>query len=70
VRWPSVDASAGQVQMRVVAKLDARGQYINSISIADYRGAKNTIDNNIVIPTGFYRIYYKNDAKFEKCFYY
>ena len=43
---------------------------INSISIADYRGASNKIKNNIVIPSGFYRIYYNNDADFKKCFYY
>jgi len=44
--------------------------YINSISIADYRGSKKTIGNDIVIPTGFYRIYYNNDVQFEKWFYY
>ena len=43
---------------------------INSISIADYRGANKTIKNNIVIPSGFWRIYYSNNAKFEKCFYF
>jgi len=43
---------------------------IHSISIADYRGSSQTIHNGIVIPTGFYRIYYNNQAKFEKCFYY
>ena len=26
--------------------------------------------NNIVIPSTLYRIYYNNDAKFEKCFKY
>jgi len=44
--------------------------YINSISIADYRNANKKIGNDIVIPTGFWRIYYNNNADFEKCFYY
>ena len=44
--------------------------YINSISIADYRGATKTIKNDVVIPSGFWRIYYNNDANFEKCFYF
>lgn len=44
--------------------------YVNSISIADYKGANKTIGNNIVIPTGFYRIYYNDKANFKKCFYY
>ena len=43
---------------------------INSISIADYRGAKEKIGNDIMIPTGYWRIYYNNEANFEKCFYY
>ena len=42
---------------------------INSISIATY-GSNKTIKRGVAIPTGFYRIYYNNDAKFEKCFYY
>lgn len=43
--------------------------YINSISIAEYKGS-NTIANGVVIPTDLYRIYYNNDKNFEKCFYY
>ena len=43
---------------------------IHSISIADYKGATKTIKNGIVIPSGFYRIYYNNNTDFEKCFYY
>jgi len=50
--------------------LAAKLGYINSISIANYNGAHQTVGNNIVIPTGFYRIYYNNDVSFEKCFYY
>jgi endonuclease G, mitochondrial len=44
--------------------------YINSISIAKYDNPNQKIGNNIVIPTKLYRIYYNNDAKFEKCFVY
>ena len=51
-------------------KLASKLGYINSISIADYRGAHEHIGNNITIPTGFYRIYYNDDANFKKCFYY
>ncbi len=44
--------------------------YINSISIAKYENTNLKIKNDIVIPTTLYRIYYNNDAKFEKCFKY
>lgn len=44
--------------------------YINSISIAKYDNPNQKISNDIVIPTMLYRIYYNNDAKFEKCFKY
>ena len=44
--------------------------YINSITISNYKNANKTIKNNVVIPSGFYRIYYNDDANFKKCFYY
>ncbi len=44
--------------------------YINSISIAKYENQNQKIGNDIVIPTKLYRIYFNNDAKFEKCFEY
>lgn len=44
--------------------------YINSISITKYENPNQKIGNDIVIPTKLYRIYYNNDAKFEKCFEY
>lgn len=44
--------------------------YINSISIAKYENPNQKIGNDIVIPTKLYRIYFNNDAKFEKCFEY
>lgn len=43
--------------------------YINSISIAKYNDNK-TIKNGVHIPTDLYRVYYNNEAGFEKCFYY
>lgn len=43
---------------------------VYSISIADYKAATKKIGNGIIIPKGFYRIYYNNEAGFEKCFYY
>ena len=44
--------------------------YINSISIAKYDDSNHKIANNIVIPTKLNRIYYNNEANFEKCFEY
>ena len=44
--------------------------YINSISIAKYENQNQKIGNDIVIPSKLYRIYFNNDAKFEKCFEY
>ena len=44
--------------------------YINSISIAKYDEPNHKIANDIVIPTKLYRIYYNNEANFEKCFEY
>jgi len=50
--------------------LAAKLGYINSLSIANYNGAIKKIKNNVVIPVGFYRIYYNDKANFKKCFYY
>jgi len=44
--------------------------YINSISIATYDNLSNKIGNDIAIPRKLYRVYYNNEAKFEKCFAY
>jgi endonuclease G len=44
--------------------------YINSISIAKYENESNKIGNDVVIPTKLYKVYYNNEAKFEKCFEY
>ena len=44
--------------------------YINSISIAKYDNPNHKIANDIVIPSKLYRIYYNNEANFEKCFAY
>ncbi len=44
--------------------------YIHSISIAKYDNPDSKIANDIIIPTRLYRIYYNNEANFEKCFEY
>jgi endonuclease G len=44
--------------------------YVNSISIAKYENPNQEINNNIIIPTKLYRIYYNNDVIFKKCFEY
>jgi len=51
-------------------KLATKLGYVNSISIATYKNSHKKLKNNVVIPSGFYRIYYNNDAGIEKCFYY
>lgn len=51
-------------------KLATKYGTVHSISIADYRGANKTIRNNVIIPSGFWRIYYNNNANIEKCFYF
>ena len=51
-------------------KLATKYGYIDSVSIADYRGTSKSIKNNIIIPSGFYRIYYNDQVRFKKCFYY
>jgi endonuclease G len=73
----NIQPQAAKVNQKTWIKVEKYGRllasklgYINSISIADYKNANKTIKNNVVIPSGFWRIYYNNDANFEKCFYY
>ncbi len=73
----NIQPQSAKVNQKTWIKVERYGRllatkfgYINSISIADYKGANKTINNDVVIPTGFYRIYYNNDRNFEKCFYY
>ncbi len=68
---------AANVNQKTWTKVERYGRtlaqklgYINSISIALYENPNQKIANDIVIPTTLYRIYYNNDAKFEKCFKY
>lgn len=68
---------SAKVNQRTWTKVERYGRtlaqklgYINSISIAKYDNPNNKIGNDIVIPTALYRIYYNNDAKFERCFKY
>ena len=51
-------------------KLATKLGYVNSVTIANYRGATKKIKNNVVIPVGYYRIYFNDKADFKKCFYY
>ncbi len=67
---------AAKVNQKTWMKVEKYGRllatklgYINSISIAEYHDNK-TIKNGVHIPTDLYRIYYNNDAGFEKCFHY
>ena len=67
---------AAKVNQKTWLKVERYGRllasklgYINSISIAKYN-VSDTIKNGVAIPTDLYRIYYNNDAGFEKCFHY
>lgn len=68
---------SAKVNQRTWTKVERYGRalvqklgYINSISVATYDNPNKKIGNDIVIPTILYRIYYNNDAKFERCFKY
>ena len=68
---------SAKVNQRTWTKVERYGRsiasklgYVNSISIAKYENPNHKIGNNIVIPTKLYRIYYNNEAKFERCFQY
>ena len=72
-----IQPQSAKVNQRTWIKVEKYGRslakklgHINSITIADYRTNKGKIKNDIVIPGGFYRIYYNNDSNFKKCFYY
>lgn len=43
---------------------------IDSISIAIYKNVNKKLKNEIIIPSGFIRIYKNKDFNLEKCFYY
>ena len=68
---------AAKVNQKVYLKAERYGRliatklgYVNSVSIANYKNANKTIKNNVVIPSGFYRIYYNDKAHFKRCFYF
>ena len=68
---------SAMVNQKTWAKVEKYGRmlsqklgYIDSVSIARYDNPNQKIGNDIVIPTKLYRIYFNNDAKFEKCFVY
>lgn len=67
---------AAKVNQKTWIKVEKYGRllasklgYINSISIAKYN-VSDTIKNSVAIPTDLYRIYYNNEAGFERCFHY
>lgn len=73
----NIQPQSAKLNQRTWIKVERYGRmlatkfgYITSISISNYIDAKNKIGNNIVIPSGFYRIYYNNENNFKKCFYY
>ena len=72
-----IQPQASKVNQKTWLKVERYGRmlavklgYVHSISIADYRGATKKLKNNVIIPRGFYRIYYNDNANFKKCFYY
>lgn len=72
-----IQPQASMVNQKTWLKVERYGRviatklrYVNSITIANYKNANKTIKNNIVVPSGFYRIYYNDEANFKKCFYY
>ena len=72
-----IQPQASKVNQKTWLKVERYGRtiatklgYVNSISISNYKNANKTIKNNVVIPNGFYRIYYNDEANFKKCFYY
>ena len=72
-----IQPQASKVNQKTWLKVERYGRilatklgYVHSVTIANYRGATKKLRNNIVIPVGFYRIYFNNEANFKKCFYY
>jgi len=72
-----IQPQASKVNQKTWLKVERYGRmvasklgYVHSVTIANYRGATKKLKNNIVIPIGFYRIYFNDEANFKKCFYY
>jgi len=72
-----IQPQAAKVNQKTWIKVEKYGRllatklgYINSITIANYKGSTKKLKNNIDIPVGFWRIYYNDDENFKKCFYY
>jgi len=72
-----IQPQAAKVNQKTWLKVEKYGRYVatklgyvHSVTIANYRGATKRLKNNIVIPTGFFRVYYNDEANFKKCFYY
>ena len=72
-----IQPQASKVNQKTWLKVEKYGRmlatklgYVHSVTIANYRGATKKLKNNVVIPVGFYRIYFNDEANFKKCFYY
>jgi endonuclease G len=72
-----IQPQASKVNQKTFLKVEKYGRsiavklgYVNSVTITNYKNARKTIKNNVIIPSGFYRIYYNDEKDFKKCFYY
>jgi len=72
-----IQPQAAKVNQKTWLKVEKYGRmlatklgYVHSVTVANYRGATKKLKNNIIIPVGFYRIYFNDEANFKKCFYY
>ena len=72
-----IQPQAAKVNQKTWIKVEKYGRKlatklgsVNSVTIANYRGATKKIKNNVIIPTGYYRIYFNDRANLKKCFYY
>jgi endonuclease G len=72
-----IQPQAAKVNQKTWIKVEKYGRMlatklgsVESVTIADYRGATKKIKNNIVIPVGFYRVYFNDAADYKRCFYY
>jgi len=72
-----IQPQASKVNQKAWLKVEKYGRmlatklgYVHSVTVANYRGATKKLKNNIIIPVGFYRIYFNDEANFKKCFYY
>jgi len=72
-----IQPQSALMNQKTWTKVEKYGRYVatklgtlQSVSIANYKDSTVKIGNDITVPSGFWRIYFNNDANFEKCFYY